>query len=311
MDSNSEHSVTASNAEIKGFSEQAPLPFRFAHWWNKHAPRAKGAVPRLVGRKFCRGMRTLITTEHGAKLAVHPSSLDVYTHIWAHQGTYDPHVVDACAKLLRPGEMMYDIGANVGLVSLDLMARFAKQGGISIEAFEPQPTLAKSLAISARINGYTQLRVHGCLLSDQSGTQELFVPAHSLHASVVSRSDGAKSIVCQKVRLDDLLATGAIKPPSLIKIDVEGAERMVFEGARNLLAQQTPSVLFEADSNMKRFGYQRADLFAMLRDNVDYHFVHIEAPRNSWGEFDQNADPNSLPDGNYAAVSPQHRDRLV
>jgi FkbM family methyltransferase len=301
-------STSITESDILGWSEEVPLPFRLARWWTKRGPRGKGFVPRFAGRHFCRATRTLIHTEHGAKLAVYPGSLDVYSYIWAHGGTYEPQVVDACQRLLRAGEAAFDIGANVGLVSLELSARF--RGQLRLASIEPQPQLARHIAISAKLNAFEKLEVFNCLLSDDEGEQDLYIPAHSIHASVVTRSANAERITCLAVRLDDLVEQRRIPPPTLIKVDVEGAERTVLGGAKRLLAEHQPSVVFESDNNMERFGYSRRDLFARLSKDVAYRFFAIPHDRSGFIRIADGADPNTLPYSNYAAVAERYWDRV-
>jgi len=302
--------VTVTDAEREGYSESAPLLFKLARLWTRYGPRAKGAVPRKVGRKCLSKMRCFVRTEAGALLAAHPGNLDVAAHIWAHRGTYEPQIVDACFGLIRDGESVLDIGANVGFISLDLIARCNAAGkAISVAAFEPQPELARKIEISRLANAYENLSVWNLLLGDEDGTRELFIPAHAIHASVISRSDDAESVTCPIRRLDGMLDTGDVPAPALIKIDVEGAEMIVFSGASKLLSEHQPTIVFESDANMERFDYSRADLFKVFTDAGEYEFLRILDDRSGCIEIASGTDPNTLPDGNYVALSPRHAER--
>jgi hypothetical protein len=64
-------------------------------------------------------------------------------------------------------------------------------------------------------------------------------------------------------------------PPDVIKIDVEGAELQVLQGAERLLKERPPYLVFEADDNMMRFGYSRKDLFSYLRKQADFTIFGI------------------------------------
>jgi hypothetical protein len=61
----------------------------------------------------------------------------------------------------------------------------------------------------------------------------------------------------------------------VIKIDVEGGERDVFAGGARTIAAHAPFIVFEADANMKRFGYGRQDLFEQLNHMAAYRFYSI------------------------------------
>jgi FkbM family methyltransferase len=294
-----------SETDTAGWNSTAPFSLRFAQLWFKHGVRGKAAVPHTIGRSVARSMRTVIRTEHGAVMAVYPGSLDTYCSISAQGGTFGREVVNTCHGLLRAGETAFDVGANVGLVSLELCSRFA--GRVRVVSFEPLPQLAKHLAISAELNDF-DIRVFNCLVGDQNGEQILFVPSHSVHASVISRSGRAKRMVRPVVRLDDLVFDGTVEPPAMMKVDVEGAEMSVLTGAQRLLHEYQPSLVFEADANMQRFGMSRRDLFAELRRHAPYRIFAVAGTELM--PIDETDDPDRLPQSDYAAVAPRYLDRV-
>jgi FkbM family methyltransferase len=295
-----------SETDTAGWDFTPPFALRFSQLWFRHALRGRAAVPRTIGRSVARSMRTVIRTEHGAVLAVYPGTLDAYCSISAQGGTFGREVVNTCHRLLRAGETAFDVGANVGLVSLELCSRFA--GDLRVVSFEPLPELAKHLAISAELNDF-DIRVFDCLVGDQAGEQTLFVPRHSVHASVLARSHRAKPMVRPVIRLDDLVFDGSVEPPTMMKIDVEGAEMSVLTGARRLLHEYQPSLVFEADANMQRFGRSRADLFAELQHHAPYRMFAVTRT-SELIPIDETDDPDALPQSDYAAVAPRYLDRV-
>jgi hypothetical protein len=78
------------------------------------------------------------------------------------------------------------------------------------------------------------------------------------------------------VTLDSLLEKGALAPPALIKLDVEGSELSVLRGAVRTLEAHQPYLIFEADENMQRFGYTKKELFELIRSAHDYTFYDVE-----------------------------------
>jgi FkbM family methyltransferase len=148
-----------------------------------------------------------------------------------------------------------------------------------VYAFEPQPSLARAIAVTAKLNGFAGLHIFPIMLGKVSGQASLFVPAHSIHASVVSREAGALEISCPVATLDDLVATGRLPPPDVIKIDVEGSEWDVFQGARQTLAAKRPVIIFESDVNSIRFKYTRRQLCGLLRETGPYRFYSIDGNR--------------------------------
>jgi FkbM family methyltransferase len=257
----------------EGFS----WPMKVANLWVKYVPRGKGWFPRWVGKNLCARHRVFTRTLHGAKLAVEPADLDVYTYIVSQGNSWDEHVVDACKSVMAGGGVFYDVGASVGYISME-MAAMLNPGGCVI-AFEPQPALASIVAVSARLNRFDHLRVFQVMLGDHAGEEALHVGSHSIHASAIAREAGSSRLQCRMITLDALVSSGAIPPPTVIKIDVEGAEREVVSGARHTIREHRPHILFESDENMDRYGYARKDILDLLGALCRYEFFFVTAKK--------------------------------
>jgi FkbM family methyltransferase len=288
------------NAPAHDYSEKLPLAFRCACGWMKYAPRGKGWVPRRIGRSLGRGMTCAIRTRADALLAVDPANLDFYCQVQLQHGVWEQDVLDACLRVIRPGDVFYDIGANAGIVTIDVARTFGED--VTVHAFEPQPTLADSLTVSIELNRFTRAQVHRLLLGDTPGEADLHVADHGVHSSLVSREAGATRLRCRMETIDGLVSTGALPPPSVIKIDVEGAELRVLQGARTTFRARPPAIVFEADDNMARFGYAHRELFGVLRECADYSFHRIDG--GGWVEVDPAGDAAL---GNYIALPPAAR----
>jgi FkbM family methyltransferase len=283
------------------YTDTLPLTFLSAYWWAKYAPRAKGWLPRQLGRSFGRSMTCHVRTRAGARMAVDPVNLDFYCHLKIQNGVWEPDVLDACLKVILPGDIFYDIGANAGIMTLDVAQTFGNK--ITIHAFEPQPTLARSLAISIALNGFRNVRLYQTLLGDRQCETDLYIADHGIHTSLITREAGATPLTCRMETLDALVAKGQLPAPTVIKIDVEGAELQVLCGARETLRSAPPTIIFEADENMPRFGYTHRDLFKTLSELGDYSFYHING-----SEMDPVNDPAKAALGNYVALPPSRRD---
>lgn len=157
---------------------------------------------------------------------------------------------DAMRRVVAPGDVALDIGANMGIHTVLLAKLIGPRG--KLFAFEPNRTLLPPLRRT--VDGLPNTSLHTCALSDQAGQSAFFVPADDTKASLANWTeeaiDGiAREETCERRRLDDMVAEGTIAQPDFIKCDVEGAELLVFRGARAVLDRPDgPIVLFEVNS---------------------------------------------------------------
>jgi FkbM family methyltransferase len=277
-----------------------PMLVRAAIWWNRYGITGKSAIPRMIGR-FWKGQDLFIHTRHGGLLSVDPSNLDVYARIYNLGGHWDSHVMQACEHVLRSGDVYYDIGANAGVFAIDAAMSIPN---LTVYAFEPQPTLAEHIRRSILANGLQHVRCVELMLGQEEGEKPLYMTSHSIHASIVPRERVFHELSRPMKKLDSLVFSKEIAPPDVIKIDVEGAETMVFEGARQTLEQSSPSVIFEADENLLRIGLKVTNVFDSLLKAVPYKFYGIDVE----GNLSAAQAPFSF--GNYLALSPRHFDRI-
>ena len=265
--------VTISDEESSLWTKDRSVFFRLALILSRTMPRGKCFFPRWLGRLCCKNDKFTIRTASGALLAVDPDNWDIYTNLLSKGAMWDKPVIEACIACLHPGDVFYDLGANIGYMSIETASLF--KDAIRIYAFEPQPNLAHIVALSARLNQFQNLAIYDIMLGKQKGVSNLFVPSHSIHASSIDRESNSRSIACKVETLDNLVARGDIPPPEVIKIDVEGGELDVFHGMKHIIQSAAPYIIFEADDNMDRFGYNRDDLFDFILNLTDYQFLHI------------------------------------
>jgi FkbM family methyltransferase len=171
----------------------------------------------------------------------------------------------AMSRLLSDGDHAVDVGANKG--SYTFWMRHAVGPGGRVHAFEPQPELAAYLRATCAAMRWENVEIREAAASDRSGQATLRVPGSgpspgaSLEASAVAESS-SRGVSCETVRLDDALA-GAERV-AFVKVDVEGHELAVFRGAAEILARDSPALIFECEARHLGADSAPADVFAFL-----------------------------------------------
>lgn len=152
-------------------------------------------------------------------------------------------LVNYLSRLTRhkPIRTCLDIGANIGLASL-VMAELIPSG--TILSFEPNPATFDYLQTNiGSHNGWAQVSPQPFAVGSKSGTIMFSSDETMTHAAHIS-VDGTGAEV-EQVALDDFLAGVTVGNIDFIKIDVEGFELSVLQGAKNTLMQNRPSILME------------------------------------------------------------------
>lgn len=157
------------------------------------------------------------------------------------QRIFDLAVSECAWRLLQPSDHVIDAGANIGYMTMLFGARVGTSG--VVHAFEPHPTVAARLAANVRRaeerEGCGRVMVHRHALGAARGTAQLFENDYfatnqgtASIANVPAESEPHTSHSVAVEKLDDLFPTESF---ALLKIDVEGFEMEVLDGAHDLL----------------------------------------------------------------------------
>jgi FkbM family methyltransferase len=221
-----------------------------------------------------RGRRTALV---GGRVQVEfdPALDPIVRQMWA--GSYAPAVVSAIRRILQPGEVAIDVGANIGYLSAVMLAVVGERG--AVHAFEPVTRYAERLDLLAKMNPGLELVVQKMALSDRAGEATMAVGRGNLGWNTMvpglmpaDDQDHTERVTTR--RLDSYLAERNLEP-SLVKIDVEGFEPIVLDGlSRFLDSGHRPTIICEVAPQayerlgrhgddlvdwMERFGYRCVD----------------------------------------------------
>jgi len=147
------------------------------------------------------------------------------------------------ADSLGPGQVVYDIGAHVGLYTLLSSSRVGPEG--HVYAFEPFPRNAAYLRRHIELNGLSNCTAVEAAVSDSAGWQH-FDPTSHDSAGHLSESGPVK---VRTLSLDEFVFdTPNVRPPNSIKINAEGAEVEVLRGGRRTIAEFSPQIFLSTHS---------------------------------------------------------------
>ncbi len=182
-------------------------------------------------------------------LAGYTFRLDLQTEKDYWLGTYEPELQAALPHLVRPGDTVFDVGANIGYVSL-LLAKAAGAAG-RVVAFEALPENVARLRENLALNGReAQVTVVPAAVTQAAGPVRFLVHASGgmgKAAGSAGRTDEPyqAEISVPGLSLDEFVFAGGNPPPQVVKMDIEGGEVLALPGMRRALAEARPRLLME------------------------------------------------------------------
>jgi FkbM family methyltransferase len=181
---------------------------------------------------------TALTTLHDGQLIfVDPTDEQLTPSIVAY-GLWEFWIERVIRKLLRPGDRVIDVGANVGYYTLVMSSVIGPKG--RLDAFEANPRMARLLRRTVSCSGRSEfVSVHEKIVADRAGVMHLNVSDRFAGAGNVAENgwgigEDTEVVECEAVRLDDLAPEGAV---DLLRIDTEGSEVLILNGAMGILAR--------------------------------------------------------------------------
>lgn len=214
--------------------------------------------------------------------------------------------VAAVATGLGPGDVCFDVGAGFGLYTYVLAQWVGPEG--QVHSLEPLPVPRWVLDLGVRCAGLSQVRVHAAAAGRRPGTAAMSLPHRNgtpVHgrAFLTTGARGRASnrefprherLTVRVTTLDQVCSRFDVERVDFIKMDVEGAEPAVLDGASETLARDRPDLLLEVeDRHLARYGARADDLFGRLGE---LGYVGRVWRRGRWDEVD--------------TVAPGHRNYL-
>jgi FkbM family methyltransferase len=226
----------------------------------------RGRLPFLNGAVDDIPPGVVIPTREGVRVRVARDGMYHSIYFW---GDYEPYQTKVYRRIIRPGDVAFDIGANFGWYTV-LFADWVGPTG-RVHAFEPVPFIRALAAETIALNGRgPRVQLNSFGLGEKSREISIFtysgLPHGHATATKLARDDAVRH-VCAIHRLDDYCEDNAITTIGFMKVDVEGSELDVFAGGERVLSgSDAPIVAFEINSDcLTPRSLQGADVVDALR----------------------------------------------
>lgn len=176
-------------------------------------------------------------------------------------------------ELVRPGWVVYDLGANIGIYSM-LYSKLVGERG-KVFSFEPLPANLNDLRENLELNSCRNVTIHAVAIGKVRSRCTFEIGQNNSQGKLVDGGSGSAELIDVEVeRLDELVAAG-LPAPDLIKVDIEGGEADALEGAEQLIAARKPALFVELHTPEQD---RRVGAFLSKQG---YHVCRIEAAGNS------------------------------
>ncbi len=219
----------------------------------------------------------IVSSKDGRKFRVNLNDR-IYRGLFL-MGHYEKHETEILRKIVKKGDVVFDIGANFGWYTTLLAELVGPKG--QVHSFEPVPTIFDELRFNLGLNGLTDnIFLNNFALGMEEGTVtlHLFAGLSTGHASISSLGrDDYITFESRIMPLDRYISDNSVGRVDLVKCDVEGAEMMVIKGGSALFSRRcAPIVLIERNmETYERFGYNPEDLLLQLSEYNQYRFFEV------------------------------------
>lgn len=232
----------------------------------------------LTGLERLSGTRRLqAQTRYGFVMAVDRE--DLIQRSVLNEGVWEDECSEAIRRELKPEDVFFDVGGNVGYHSL-----LALSAGVrKVVAFDPDPlncaVFELNLFLNRQLNG--ECSVHQCGISDREGSTRFYRSTlENIGRSGLTPRDVVDSFEVQIKTIDAMIGRGEIPLPTVMKLDVEGWELRVLAGCERLFQTLPPRCVF-FENNPDCDSEAREKIWAML-EGIGYSIFRVEEPNSTF-----------------------------
>lgn len=207
---------------------------------------------------------------------VYDLDLSDYTQ-WAMYFDIRDPAKELLLQTVAPGEVVIDIGANIGELSMRFARRVGEHG--QVVGFEPFPSTFEVLQRNLDLNRLPNVSVWNVAIGGVDGYVEMMCHAGNAGENRVASEGGDGFIPVEAKTLDSFLEANPIPRIDLIKIDTEGYEMRVLDGAVRTIARHLPRLFIEVnDDHLREYGATAESVLGRL-ESWGYSMVRPEDGR--------------------------------
>jgi len=215
--------------------------------------------------------RNLYKTRFGTYLWLKSSSCIDESII--NTGVWEDYTTDVVNRLVKPNDYVLDIGANIGYFSV-IFSKLVGENG-KVFAFEPTSDYLKTLKLNLAANNISHCEVLPYGLSNKEQELEIYLNVHSATLHDPLKNEITPKEIIKLDTLDNFITKNKIDKIDFIKIDVDGHEPLILEGAWETLEKYKPIILLEiSHMHYLKAGYNAWNFYKMLKDKQ--YFIYSE-----------------------------------
>ena len=183
----------------------------------------------------------LLVNVQGSKMRLDLSDIGISIDL-AVDKIREPQSTETIKKIIKKGDVIVDIGANIGYYAL-MESRLTGSRGF-VYAIEPVPENFKNLEYNIRLNHFKNIECHMIGIGDKNGTAKIYLsPNSNLNSLVMQKGKLTTGSIKIKLKTLGRFIRGK-KFPNFIRMDVEGYEYEIINGMKNMLNDKKPLTIF-------------------------------------------------------------------
>jgi FkbM family methyltransferase len=229
---------------------------------------------RKIKRKTIDISKTHILDINGYKMSVMPNDEGISTSLLMFK-THEPLTTQLISKILKKGMYCIDIGSNIGYYALLENKIVGNEG--RIVSIEPSPTNFKLLKENILLQNSSNMEAYNFAAGNKKGTVKFMIDTKSNWCKVVDDDEVSDNVIdIESNTLDNFLEKLSIRQIDFLRMDVEGFEANIIEGAQKTIQKFKPILAIEIHKNF--MGNEKTKTLLQNLMNMRYQIKHF-SPR--------------------------------